>query len=147
MRSLLDSSVLIALLDEDHNFHDIAFEWFENNVAQGWASCPITENAVLRVLSNPNYSKSRQYSLSSLVSGYNELIRRTDHEFWADELSLLNMEHFAHRHILGPKQLTDVYLLALAAVKGGRLISFDRRIAIDSVKGAVPDNLFVLGAA
>ena len=51
------------------------------------------------------------------------------------------------RHILGPKQLTDVYLLGLAVLKNERLISFDRRIAIDSVKGAVSNNLLVLGAA
>ena len=146
MRSLLDSSVLIALLDEDHIFHQIAFEWFESNLSDGWASCPITENAVLRVLSNPNYSKCRQYSLLSLVTGHNELIKRTDHEFWADDISLLNLQIFAHRHILGPKQLTDVYLLGLAVVKGGRLVSFDRRIAIESAVGAVSDNLHILEA-
>ncbi len=144
MRSLLDSSVLIALLDEDHIFHQIAFEWFENSLTDGWASCPITENAALRVLSNLNYSKRRQYSLMSLVSGLNELIRRTDHEFWADDLSLLSTQRFAHNHILGPKQLTDVYLLGLAVARGGRLASFDRRIAIESVAGATCDNLHVL---
>ena len=53
MRALLDVNVLIALLDAGHASHSAALRWFSANAAAGWASCPITQNGCVRILSHP----------------------------------------------------------------------------------------------
>lgn len=44
MRALLDVNVLIALLDAGHVHHVAAGDWLATHIAQGWASCPLTQN-------------------------------------------------------------------------------------------------------
>jgi len=55
MRALLDVNVLIALLDAGHIHHELAQSWLESNIEPGWASCPLTQNGCIRILSQPNY--------------------------------------------------------------------------------------------
>ena len=55
MTALLDVNMLIALLDEEHEKHAAATHWFNNNAITGWASCPITENGCLRIMSQGGY--------------------------------------------------------------------------------------------
>jgi hypothetical protein len=45
---------------------------------------------------------------------------------------------------LGPKQLTDIYLLALAVKNSGRLVTFDRAIPVAAVRSAEPQHLVVI---
>ncbi len=144
MRSLLDASVLIAFLDTEHNFHDKALDWFSANSSRGWATCPIVENAALRILTNPNYSKVKQYNLADVSNMLRYNISATNHEFWRDDISLLDIALFDFSRILGPRQLTDVYLLALATRHNGRLVTFDERIPISAVRKASASNLCVV---
>lgn len=58
MRALLDVNVLIALLDADHLLHDRATAWYGSHAGSGWASCPITENGCVRIMSHPGYPKA-----------------------------------------------------------------------------------------
>jgi predicted nucleic acid-binding protein len=53
--ALLDINVLVALFDADHVHHDFAHDWFTDHHERGWATCPITENGFIRVVSNPKY--------------------------------------------------------------------------------------------
>jgi predicted nucleic acid-binding protein len=55
MRALLDVNVLIALLDSDHLHHTRAMAWLQENIQSGWASCPLTENGCIRIMSQPGY--------------------------------------------------------------------------------------------
>ena len=52
MRSLLDVNVLIALLDQDHSLHVRARDWYGTHARAGWASCPLTQNRCLRIMSH-----------------------------------------------------------------------------------------------
>lgn len=131
MRALLDVNVLIALLDSDHAHNEFARRWMEGNIGYGWATCTITQNGVLRIMSRPNYE--RRLRAASIATLLEEAIDTRHHEFWPGE-SILSPGAIDWRHIQGPKQITDVYLLALAAKNNGRLVTFDRRIA----KNAVP---------
>jgi hypothetical protein len=56
--ALLDVNVLIALLDQRHVQHEQAHGWFAAAQANGWATCPLTQNAVLRILGQPRYPNS-----------------------------------------------------------------------------------------
>ena len=144
MRSLLDASILIALFDGDHSFNARATAWFLENKELGWASCPITQNAILRVLINPGYSNVIRYSLSELRQLLSENMLQTDHKFWPDDVSLLDDSIIRPEFVLGPKQLTDVYLLALAVKNNGRLVTFDEKISISAVNGAADQNLCII---
>jgi hypothetical protein len=42
------------------------------------------------------------------------------------------------------RQLTDLYLLALAVQRQGRLVSFDQRVPLSAVVGAGPEHLVLL---
>ncbi len=141
MRSLFDVNVLIALLDPDHAFHERAHFWWDKNAAAGWASCPITENGVVRIMSNPAFRTNRRLSSTDVICGLQEFVSRTDHQFWADDISLRDSAVFSSEHIHGPKQLTDFYLLALAKTRQARFATFDTNIALSAIKSATGNNL------
>ncbi|HWJ56793.1 MAG TPA: hypothetical protein VNR90_11235, partial [Vicinamibacterales bacterium] len=54
--ALLDVNLLVALFDPDHVHHDISHDWFAEQRGVGWATCPLTENGLVRVLSSPRAS-------------------------------------------------------------------------------------------
>jgi toxin-antitoxin system PIN domain toxin len=144
MRALLDINILIALLDPDHAFHDRAHTWWGANLNQGWASCPLTENGVVRVMANPNYSKQVRFTPNELIVSLRTFATQSDHEFWADAISLRDPAIFRGDHIHGSRQITDLYLLGLAAKHGGRLATFDESIPINAVSSAKAANLCIV---
>src|SRR6266699_2210499 len=141
MRVLLDVNVIIALLDPDHAFHERAHEWWAINAKSGWASCPITENGVVRVMSNPAYSSSAHFTPGDLISRLRTFARQTDHEFWPDDISLRDGAVFAVERIHGSQQVADLYLLALAAKHNGKLATFDKAIPVSAVRTAKAGSL------
>ncbi len=142
MRALLDVNVLIALHDSDHVHHPIASGWLQAHIAQGWASCPLTQNGCLRIMAQPGYSQPQP--LAALVAMLGQSTATRFHAFWPDDLSVLDAGHFHHAHIHSPRQLTGLYLLALAVRHGGRLVTFDQRIALSAVPQARAEHLVVL---
>jgi uncharacterized protein len=144
VRLLLDINVVIALIDPEHSFHLKAHNFWEDSGSKKWASCPLVENGVVRILTGTNYPGWAAYSNESVFELFRTLINNSDHEFWADDISLLDQSRFDAKFILGPKQLTDIYLLGLAVSNGGRLITFDRKITPAPVPGATENNLSVL---
>jgi toxin-antitoxin system PIN domain toxin len=133
MRALLDVNCLLALLDEDHVHHPRAYSWWLAHRELGWATCPITENGFARISSQSAYPGHRPLRVA-----FEQLRRQTtsDHEFWPDDISITDPELFDHSRILGPNQITDVYLLGLAVKRGGRLVTFDAGVPVAAVKGA-----------
>ena len=133
--ALLDVNVLVALFDPDHVHHDLAHDWFADNRTAGWATCPLTENGFVRVLANPAYG-SAVARAATLNARLRKFCESGQHEFWPDQVSLLDDRLFDVSLIGGHRQLTDVYLLGLAKKKGGRLVTFDRAIPLRAVVGA-----------
>ncbi|MGH8229557.1 MAG: TA system VapC family ribonuclease toxin [Steroidobacteraceae bacterium] len=142
MRALLDVNVLIALLDSDHVSHQTALSWFVAHAQEGWASCPITQNGCVRIMSNPSYPNP--LPVQALVNRLADACNQPVHKFWADESSLLDASAFDAARIHGPRQITDVYLLGLAVRHDGVLVTFDRGIPIAAVRNATPRNVLVL---
>jgi toxin-antitoxin system PIN domain toxin len=143
MRALLDVNFLIALLDPDHAFHERAHVWWTTNLKRGWASCPLTENGVVRILSNPNYSGQARFTPGDLIDRLRTFAAQSNHEFWPDDLSLRDEKIFVADRIHSSRQLTDLYLLALATKQQGRLVTFDQGIPLSSVRQAKAANLCV----
>ena len=142
MRALLDVNVLIAVHDPDHLHHARALDWLAAEIQHGWASCPLTQNGCLRILSQPGYVNPLPLAVLAAMLGQSTAARF--HAFWPDDLSVLDAGHFHHAHIHSPRQLTDLYLLGLAVRHGGRLVTFDQRIPLGAVRGAAPGHLVVL---
>jgi toxin-antitoxin system PIN domain toxin len=142
MRSLLDVNVLIALLDQGHLHHATARDWLSRNIQQGWASCPLTQNGCIRILSQPSYPGALP---PAAVAERLAAATTTDwHDFWPDSLSLLDGAHVNWNGVLGSRQVTDIYLLALAVNRGGRLVTFDHAIPLQAVPGAKSRDLVVI---
>ena len=142
MRALLDVNVLIALFDADHASHRAAMTWFSEHAGKGWASCPITQNGCVRIMSHPSYPGA--HSPSAVVERLRAATSHEAHQFWPDSVSLLDGRVIDATRIHGPRQLTDAYLLALAVKHGGRLVTFDGAIAASAVAGAKPRHLVTL---
>jgi toxin-antitoxin system PIN domain toxin len=142
VRALLDVNVLIALLDSDHTSHVVALRWFEKHAREGWASCPITQNGCVRIMSNPSYPNA--LPVQAIMQRLADACEADVHEFWSDEVSLLDPDVVDSTRIHGPRQLTDIYLLALAVEQEGRFVTFDTGIPLAVVRKATADNLVVL---
>ena len=145
MRALLDVNVLVALLDRTHLHHRVATDWLAANVSRGWASCPLTQNGCVRILSLPSYRNAQ--SPSAVADRLGQATGNKSHEFWPDSVSVVEKGRLHWDRVLSSRQITDVYLLALAVARGGRLVTLDRSIAIEAVPGALAKHLLVLGSA
>ncbi len=60
MAALLDVNALIALVDADHIEHRAMQKWFQRRHRSGWATCPLTENGMIRVLSQASYPSGQR---------------------------------------------------------------------------------------
>lgn len=131
-RFLLDINVLIALIDSEHVQHDRAHAWFAASGRKAWATCPLTENGVLRIVGNTRYPNSpgTPAAVAELIS---EFLALSGHEFWPDNISLLDGARIHSGRLLNSTQVTDSYLLALASAHGGQLSTFDRRLVTSAV--------------
>jgi toxin-antitoxin system PIN domain toxin len=141
--ALLDVNILVALMDEDHVHHQLAHDWFEDNKEAGWASCPLTENGLLRMFSNPAFIDP-PVPLPELIGLLERFCERSVHHFWSDDVSLRDPSTFFMAAVRGYRQLTDVYLLGLAVKHRGKLVTFDGGAPLAAVVGAKREHLEVI---
>jgi uncharacterized protein len=133
MIQLLDANALIALGDANHPHREAALRFFkESATVHGWATCPLTENAFLRILGSSSYPHGPGSPTEARLL-LSRLRAVPGHQFWSDDLSLSDARFFpvlpASRH------LTDLYLLGLAVKHGGCLATFDAGIDCSWVTG------------
>jgi toxin-antitoxin system PIN domain toxin len=134
---LLEVNSLIALLDPNHVHHETMHVWFAAREPRTWATCPLTENGLVRVLAQHSYPggpfapKQTIGILRAWISNQGK-----SHEFRADDVSLTDATLFRAEYVVAPRQVTDVYLLGLAHRRGSRLVSFDRRLLWKAIQGA-----------
>lgn len=141
-RALLDVNVLLALLDSDHVDHGRAHDWLDDGIEDGWASCAVTQNGFVRVISQPRYPSP--VSPAVAVDLLRHACETPDHQFWPCDVSLLDARTVDSTRLHSPRQVTDAYLLALAVHHEGHFVTFDRSLPISAVQGATPDRLTVL---
>lgn len=131
---LLDVNILIALVDPSHIHTPTARAWFEREGGHGWATCPITENGLLRIVCHPSYPNSLE-SPARVIESLAAMKSLPGHHFWMDSISLTDGILVEPSRLLTSAQITDSYLLALAVRHGGQLATFDRRLVTTAVKG------------
>jgi len=93
-------------------------------------------------MANPGYPNP--LPVQAVVEHLAAACRQDIHEFWPDDVSLLDEDVADSSRIHGPRQLTDIYLLALAVRHGGRLVTFDSGIPLAAVREATMQNLLTL---
>jgi toxin-antitoxin system PIN domain toxin len=140
--ALLDINVLLALFDPLHTHHQLAGTWLRESIKGGWATCPITEAGFVRVVSQSSYPNP--IPVGQAVTLLRSAQQSDQHQFWPCDLSLADPKHIDTDYLLGPKQVTDAYLLALAVANGGRFVTFDQRVVPAIVPGADQRSLEVL---
>lgn len=142
MIALPDVNVLVALAWPNHVHHPAAVAWFEADRDAGWATCPVTESGFLRVSSNRKAILTARpiEETAEMLRAWRNL---PGHDFWADDVCLVDGDEIDIGRIVGYRQITDAHLLALAIRRSGRLVTFDRAVA--SLSPAA-DNCLVLAA-
>ncbi len=119
MTVLLDANTLIALLVDDHVHHEAAENWFTSMGAK-FATCPITQGSLIRLLIREGQSAAAAHAI---LDGTTADPR---HEFWADDIPYTDVPTHG---IIGHRQVTDAYLAQLARARGSRLVTFDQAMA------------------
>lgn len=128
MAVLLDVNVLVALLWKDHDDYPAAQRWFHQNEKNGWATCPFTQAAFVRLVSNPSYSRN-SVKPPEAIALLEENLRHPSHEFWPDSISFADAAAHLRPDLTGHKQITDAYLLGLAIHRRAKFATFDRPLA------------------
>jgi toxin-antitoxin system PIN domain toxin len=142
MRALLDVNVLIAMQDQAHPHHETASSWLKANIKHGWASCPITQNGCVRIMSQASYPGAR--TATQIIERLRGALGHSAHAFWPDDVSIAGPKIVDSSRVHSARQITDTYLLALALKHNGRLVTFDSGIALSAVAGAEPRHLVTL---
>jgi uncharacterized protein len=118
---LLDGNVLVALADQAHVHHEIVLRWFVAGKVR-FATCPFTQGTLIRML----VRFQAVASVKEAVMFLKKFSEHPAHSFWPDTLSY---EVISWRGVLGQRQVTDAYLVALALHNGGRLATLDQGLA------------------
>ncbi len=123
----------MVLIDPAHAPHDLAHDWFGRTGHKSLATCPITENGLLRIVGHPKYPNSP--GPPSVVAQSLAAIRALPgHVFWPDSISVSDPAHLDSELLSSHSRVTDTYLLAPARACGGRLASMDNKLATEAVK-------------
>ena len=124
---LLDVNVLIALLWPAHEHHSAAHQWFGKNKARRWATCPLTELAFVRIVSNPAFSDDA-LTPSDALSLLEQNLAHPLHLFWPDDIPVRRSVLGEIGPIEGHRQIADRYLMVLAKKHEGALATLDQKL-------------------
>ena len=124
---LLDVNVLIATAWPTHPAHQKVQQRIGRHAKQGWATCPFTQTAFVRILSNPAFSPNALTPVDALAL-LRANLRHPAHRFWEDDVSFIETVGPFSERLVGHQQISDAYLLGLAIHRGGRLATVDQGI-------------------
>jgi predicted nucleic acid-binding protein len=111
---LPDINVLLAMTDPAHVHHEAASQWFADASLRGWATCPLTENGFVRILSTPTYPGIR-LRVADALALLETLLQNhaAPHHFWSDSISLRD------RALFDPDAILRKGLRRVSAVSAG----------------------------
>ena len=117
---LADGNMLIALTVSDHVHHKLAIEWFENYKGSV-ATTPITQGTLIRFLIREGFSAADSIQILATLT------KNSWHKFWEDNLPYTDE---VLRGVIGHRQVTDAYLVALANHNNGLVATLDQGLAL-----------------
>ena len=129
---LLDVNVLIALVDPAHVEHERAHGWFARIGVKSFATCPITQNGLLRIVGHPKYPNSPGPP-SRVAAALTAICALDGHYFWPDSISIVAGEWIDTSLLSSHSRVTDSYLLALARANRGYLATLDQKLSSEAI--------------
>lgn len=122
---LLDANLLIALTHAAHIHHAEAHAWFAAQPKRRWATCALTQLAFVRLTSNPKVV-GHEITPAQATQALETMVAQAQHEYWPQAPEPLQMATLHSAALVGHRQVTDAYLLGLAAHQQQRLATLDR---------------------
>lgn len=128
---LPDVNVLLAIAWPNHQFHAAALAALPRR--HSWATCALTQLGFIRLSSNPAAIATAKRP-DEAVALLGRMVADPLH-FYIDSLAAPASETWrdAFAMLLGHQQVTDAYLLRIAAANNAVLVTFDRRL--ESIAG------------
>ncbi len=127
MPFLLDINVLIARTDPRHEHHSRCLAWERLHRRPPFATCPLTENGFLRIYGHPNYPGGPGSPAEARIE-LDAIRRLPQHAFIPDDISIAEQARIQNLKSVTPRQLTDLYLLALAVRHDYQFATLDANI-------------------
>jgi toxin-antitoxin system PIN domain toxin len=124
---LLDVNALIALIWEDHQFHDAMAGWFSRHATHGWATCAITQSGFIRVMSQPALAKPGR-TVADLADTLKQNLSHPRHRLLPLDFDFAEVQARCSGGVVGHRQVSDAYLLTAAIRAGMKLLTFDRGV-------------------
>ena len=141
---LLDLNVLLAWLWPTHEAHQAAQLWMTAHRQEPWATCPLTEMGFLRIVTNKSFSPHAPGWAEAVKILSKHTQNSPHHQFWKDSLTLREIDRRLGTRIQGPSQIADAYLLCLARVNKGMLVTFDAKARALAPKSSADHDLLVI---
>jgi toxin-antitoxin system PIN domain toxin len=142
---LLDANMLIAMTHDHHVHHAESLGWFAAEPRRRWATCALTQLAFLRLASNPRIAGHASITAAEAMHGLEELVAHPQHEYWDDAPAPASLPALRHPAFVGHRQVTDIYLLALAAERGQVLATLDRGVAAFAAAAGLAAHVELVG--
>jgi uncharacterized protein len=127
MTFLLEVNVLVSLHDPLHPHYRIVSDWFQKRGRYSFATCPITQSGLLRLLLR-GIPGVAQYQILEARDALQNLTGLAGHVFWPDVPGYLDSTRAIFSRMEGHRQITDAYLLGLAIHNRGMLATLDAGI-------------------
>lgn len=124
---LLDVNVLVALLWPNHMHHGAVVRWFGVDGKRQFATCPLTELGFARLSCNPS-AVGKAITLTMALETLAGVTRMPNHHFLSETAQLHSTLPPIATHVVGYRQVSDAYLIALARIHGAKLVTLDARI-------------------
>ena len=142
---LPDINLMLAILDQAHPNHIRGKAWFSSASVTGWATCPLTQNGFVRVLSTQSYPGIRMRTEDAVALLKTAVANHPlTHHFWEDSISIYDASLINPTRLRGPKQITDIYLLALCQKHRSTFVTFDQGITVEAIVSPHPNLLKTL---
>jgi uncharacterized protein len=126
-RYLLDVNILLGIAWESQQAHATVFPWFKQTGQYCFATCAITQSGFVRISASGRFSKN-PVPVKAALELLNSLTEKPGHILWSMDLGLREATGAFVDKLFGPLQLTDAYLLGLAAAMQGVLVTRDHAI-------------------
>ena len=124
---LIDVNLLFAIHQPAHEDFEPATRWFTGTGIRSFATCPITQAGLLRLLTQgvPN---AQVFRLQEAREALAHLTSLPGHSYWQDKQDFITATGKFYTRLQGHRQITDAYLLGLAIHNRGKLATLDRGI-------------------
>ena len=122
--NLLDVNVLLALLWPTHPDFAVADAWFRSHSQETWATCALTQSGFIRI-SAQNSFKHGGRSLDAIAAGLEMATASVRHRFLTIDFSFKTVGEICTGGVIGHRQITDAYLLALAVKSNAKFVTLD----------------------